>query len=163
MLSHFSHVRLFATPWTVAGQAPLSMGFSRKNSGMGCHALLQGNFPTGVKQASLTSPVLAGGSLPLVLSGKPISSVHFSRSVVSNSLWPHGLEHARLPYPSGTPIRDYSNINNAKSMETSKWSNKWEKYPRISENYQRWPKDRSALKFVARPLMLKNHFRRIRW
>jgi len=28
MLSHFSHVRLFVTPWTVAHQAPLSMGFS---------------------------------------------------------------------------------------------------------------------------------------
>ena len=26
----FSHVQLFATPWTVAHQAPLSMGFSRK-------------------------------------------------------------------------------------------------------------------------------------
>ena len=25
-----SHVRLFATPWTVAHQAPLSMGFSRQ-------------------------------------------------------------------------------------------------------------------------------------
>jgi len=29
-----------------------------------------------------------------------ISSVHFSRSVMSNSLWPHGLQHARLPCPS---------------------------------------------------------------
>ena len=29
VLSRFSHVRLFATPWTVAHQAPLSMGFSR--------------------------------------------------------------------------------------------------------------------------------------
>ena len=26
----FSHVQLFATPWTVAYQAPLSMGFSRQ-------------------------------------------------------------------------------------------------------------------------------------
>ena len=26
----FSRVRLFATPWTVAHQAPLSMGFSRQ-------------------------------------------------------------------------------------------------------------------------------------
>ena len=25
-----SHIRLFATPWTVARQAPLSMGFSRQ-------------------------------------------------------------------------------------------------------------------------------------
>ena len=30
MLSHFSCVRLFVTPWTVARQAPLSMGFSRQ-------------------------------------------------------------------------------------------------------------------------------------
>ena len=27
----------------------------------------------------------------------------FSSSVMSNSLWPHGLEHARLPCPSPTP------------------------------------------------------------
>ena len=31
------------------------------------------------------------------------SSVQFSRSVVSDSLWPHGLQHARLPCPSATP------------------------------------------------------------
>ena len=30
MLSHFSCVRLSATPWTMASQAPLSMGFSRQ-------------------------------------------------------------------------------------------------------------------------------------
>ena len=37
-----------------------------------------------------------------------ISSVQFSRSVVSNSLQPHGLQHARPPCPSPTP-RVYSN------------------------------------------------------
>ena len=31
------------------------------------------------------------------------SSVQFSRSVVSNSLWPHGLQHPRPPCPSPTP------------------------------------------------------------
>ena len=31
------------------------------------------------------------------------SSVQFSRSVVSNSLWPHELQHARSPCPSPTP------------------------------------------------------------
>ena len=31
-----------ATPWTVACQAPLSMGFSSKNTGVGSHFLLQG-------------------------------------------------------------------------------------------------------------------------
>ena len=35
-----SRVRLFATPWTVAHQAPPSMGFSGKNTGVGCHFLL---------------------------------------------------------------------------------------------------------------------------
>ena len=31
------------------------------------------------------------------------SSVQFSHSVVSDSLWPHGLQHARPPCPSPTP------------------------------------------------------------
>ena len=31
------------------------------------------------------------------------SSVEFSRSIMSNSLQPHGLQHARLPCPSPTP------------------------------------------------------------
>ena len=30
MLSHFSRAQFFATPWTIAHQAPLSMGFSRQ-------------------------------------------------------------------------------------------------------------------------------------
>ena len=36
-----SHVRLFVTPWTVAHQAPLFMGFSRQEYWSGCHFLLQ--------------------------------------------------------------------------------------------------------------------------
>ena len=35
-----------ANPWTVALQAPPSMGFSGKNTGVGCHFLLQGIFST---------------------------------------------------------------------------------------------------------------------
>ena len=46
MISHFRQVRLFATPWTIARQAPLSMGFSSKNTRVVCHALFQGNYPT---------------------------------------------------------------------------------------------------------------------
>ena len=43
------HIRLFATPWTVAYQAHLSMGIFQeiiKNIGEGCHALLQEIFPS---------------------------------------------------------------------------------------------------------------------
>ena len=45
-LSCFSHVQLFVTLCTAAHQAPLSMGFSGKNTGVDSHSLLQGNFPT---------------------------------------------------------------------------------------------------------------------
>ena len=34
------------TPWTVACWAPVSMEFSGKNTGVDCHFLLQGIFPT---------------------------------------------------------------------------------------------------------------------
>ena len=44
-----------------------------------------------------------------------ISSVQFSHSVVSNSLWPHRPQHARPPYPSPTP-RVYPN-----SCPLSQW------------------------------------------
>ena len=41
-----SGIRLFATSWTAACQAPLSMGFfSRQEYGVGCHFLLQGRAP----------------------------------------------------------------------------------------------------------------------
>ena len=42
-------------------------------------------------------------------------TVQFSSSVMSDSLWPHGLQHARLPCPSSTP-RAYSN-----SCPSSRW------------------------------------------
>ena len=42
------------------------------------------------------------------LSPRTLFSVQFSRSVVSNSLWPHELQHARPPCPSPTP-RVYPN------------------------------------------------------
>ena len=45
----------------------------------------------------------------------PLTSVHFSCSVMSDSLRPHGLQHARLPCPSPTP-RVYSN-----SCPLSRW------------------------------------------
>ena len=42
--------------------------------------------------------------LTLVLTCSSLfSSAQFSHSVVSDSLWPHGLQHARVPCPSPTP------------------------------------------------------------
>ena len=56
-----SHVQVFVTPWTVAHQAPLSVGFSRQEycSGLSCPPL--GNLPNpGIEPMSLASPALAG-------------------------------------------------------------------------------------------------------
>ena len=62
MLSHLRRVRLFATPWTVANQAPLSKGFSRQESWSGLLSLPPGDLPDpGTEPASLTSSALAGG------------------------------------------------------------------------------------------------------
>ena len=46
MYTYFSHVWLFATLWTVATSSSVHEDFPGKNTGVGCHALLQGIFPT---------------------------------------------------------------------------------------------------------------------
>ena len=46
VLSRFSCVQLFETPWTVAHQDPLAMGLSQYDAGVGCHFLLQRIFLT---------------------------------------------------------------------------------------------------------------------
>ena len=46
LLSHFSHILLFATLWIVARQAPLSRDSPGKNTVVGCPAFLQAIFPT---------------------------------------------------------------------------------------------------------------------
>ena len=56
-----SRVRLFATPWTAAYQAPPSMRFSRQESWSGLPCPLPGDLPdSGIKFTSLTFPALAG-------------------------------------------------------------------------------------------------------
>ena len=62
VLSRFSHVQLFATPWTVAHQAPQSMGLSRQEYWSGLPLPSPGHLPDpGTEPMSLTSPALAGG------------------------------------------------------------------------------------------------------
>ena len=62
--SCFSRVRLYATLWTIACQAPLSIGLSRLGYRSGLHCLPPGDLPSPeTEPASLTSPALAGGFL----------------------------------------------------------------------------------------------------
>ena len=78
-----SHVRLFATPWTVAHQAPLSMEFSREEYWSGLpfpspRDLLESEIEPA---ASLGLPALAGRFFTTGPSGLSVSY-----AVVSSSL-----------------------------------------------------------------------------
>ena len=61
-LSCLSRVQLFATPWSVAHQAPLSMGFSRREYWSGLPFPSPGDIPDpGIESVSLITPVSAEG------------------------------------------------------------------------------------------------------
>ena len=60
MLSHFSHVQLFATLWIIACQASLPMGFSRQEYWSRLPVPPPGNLPDPrIEPSSITSPALA--------------------------------------------------------------------------------------------------------
>ena len=76
LLSRFSRVRLCETPWTAAHQAPPSLGFSRQEHWSGLP------FPSPMHESEKWK---------------------WSRSVVSDSLRPHGLQPSRLLHPWDFP------------------------------------------------------------
>ena len=62
VLSHFSHVRLFETLWSIAHEAPLSMGFSRQEYSSGLPCPPPGDLPnSGIKHTPRMFPSLGGG------------------------------------------------------------------------------------------------------
>ena len=66
VLSHFSRVRLFVIPWTVARQAPLPMGFSRREYRSELLFPPPGDLPDQkIEPTSPVAPALQAGSLPL--------------------------------------------------------------------------------------------------
>ena len=67
LLSHFNHVRSFATLWTVVCQSPLSMGFSKQENWSGLPCPPSGNLPTqGLNLHHLRFLHCQAGSSPLV-------------------------------------------------------------------------------------------------
>ena len=70
MLSRFSCVQLFATPWTVAGQAPLSVGFSRQEYCNGLPCLPPPSRGSSLSRCQTGSPSLQAVSLPPEPPGK---------------------------------------------------------------------------------------------
>ena len=67
-----NHVQLSATPWTVAHQAPLSMGFPRQEYWSGLLFPSPGDLPNpGMEPLSFVSPALAGEFITAEPPGKP--------------------------------------------------------------------------------------------
>ena len=86
VLSCFYCVRVFATLWTITGQAPLSMDSPGKNTGVGCHAFLQGTFLIqGSNPHLLCLLHWHTGSLPLAPPGKIVALVKASSTVLNES------------------------------------------------------------------------------
>ena len=113
MLNCFSRVWFFATPWTPEGSIRLLCPWNSpgKNTGVGCHALLQGIFPTqGSNPYLLCLLHWQVGSLPLALC--VCVCVCVSHSIVSNSSipWtvacpdPLSIEFSRQEYWSGLSL-----------------------------------------------------------
>ena len=109
-----SHVRLFATPWTEARQAPLSMGFSRQEYWSGLSCPPPGDLPNpGIK---LRSPMLQADSLQTEPPGKPkntgLGSLSLLQGIFPIQEWNQGLPQCRrilyqLSY-QGSPLHlDY--------------------------------------------------------
>ena len=74
MLSCFSSVQLFVTLWTVACQAPLSLGFSRQEHWSGLRCLSPGDLPDpGIEPVSPVAPALQADLLLLSHQGSPIT------------------------------------------------------------------------------------------
>ena len=76
MLSHFNRVWVFVILWTIAHQAPLSLGFS-KNTAVGCHALLQRKMPRDQTQVSC----IAGG---FFTTSKPLNNSKWKWKLLSS-------------------------------------------------------------------------------
>ena len=85
-----SHVWITETPWTVARQASLSMGFSKQEYWSGLPCLPPGDLPSpGIEPTSITSPALAGKSFTTSATWEALlkSVAHLLSWLSSNQAW----------------------------------------------------------------------------
>ena len=106
VLSRFSRVWLFATLWTVARQAPLPMGFSRREYWSGLLSLPPGDLPdSGIEPTCPESPAVQADSLPLSHWASPkfcwlqLWLTESSSTSFSSSLLGHTAQHVGSYFP----------------------------------------------------------------
>ena len=93
-----SHVQLFATPRTIALQAPPSMEISRQGYFSGLLFPPPGDLPgQEIESTSLVSPALAGGLFTYVSPRKPKLNAHFCQLFLEKAL--ENCMTVVLPFP----------------------------------------------------------------
>ena len=114
MLSHFSYVQLFVAPWTVAHQAPLSMGFSRQEYWSGLPRPPPGDLPDpGLEPMYVMSPALTCGLFTTEL---PVCVQFLSHVQLFVTPWtvackaPLPMGFSRQEYWSGLPFPPAVNL-----------------------------------------------------
>ena len=104
----FTHLQLSVTLWTIAHQAPLSMGFSRQEFWSGLPFLTPGDLPDpGIEPKSAESPALAGRFFTMVPPGKPLSNVSWrgkEPNLGGNNPGPALACAASISVSSGEPL-----------------------------------------------------------
>ena len=95
------HVPLFVTAWSVARQAPLSMGFPGTNTGVGCHIYIKYNYMwyINIYNVTLCICIWINQSLPRWLSGKESTcNVGDSGSIAGSERSPEEEDGNTLQY-----------------------------------------------------------------
>ena len=88
-LSHFDHLQLCPTPWTVAHHALLSIGFSRQEHWSGLPCPPPGHLPhPGIEPMSLMSPALASRLFTTCTTGKAPRNVGYTDAI---GMWCSGM------------------------------------------------------------------------
>ena len=110
VLSCFSHACLLAMLWTVAPQAPLSMGFTRQEYWSGLPCLLPGELPfPGIKPTSLMSPALKGRSFTTSITWEAQLMLSWPKSLCGFSHKMLGKELNEIfVQPKSIHLRDYT-------------------------------------------------------
>ena len=103
VLSHFSHVQLFAPLWI-----HLSMGFTRQEYWSGLPCLHPRDLPDpGIEPASLTSPAVQASSLPSVLPRKIFHHYMKTLSLILSFYHSHYLTSVQWSFPEAAWYMSY--------------------------------------------------------
>ena len=122
-MKSLSHVRLFATPWTIAYQAPPSMGFSRQEYWSGLPLPSPGDLPDpGIEPGS---PTFQADALTSEPPGKPIFMQKFHYNTMKTGTSRRGLLRSILASLVAQQSRICPPMHETSWVGKIPWRKKW--------------------------------------